>query len=143
MNKYLDQQSKHGTKIQTLPWSKVLHKLLLLCFQIEGDRNILNLRCRPFAFISYRAFLENKKRSGPSFHVSFSAWILMKNVSGDIFINQRRFIVWLPSWDVAQYLYCNFLLTRLWRCDILKLTLSLPFLSSRFPTWSKDSGQKL
>ena len=32
--------------------SKVLHSLFSLCVQVDGYRNILNLRCRPLAFTS-------------------------------------------------------------------------------------------
>ena len=52
---------------------KVLYSLFLLDAQVEGYRNTLNLISRPLAFISYKAFLENKKRSGTSFLSSFAA----------------------------------------------------------------------
>ena len=29
-------------------------------------------------------------------------------------INWTNFLVWLPSWDIGQHVYCNCLLTRLW-----------------------------
>ena len=48
---------------------------------IEAYRNILKLSSRPLAFISYYVFLKNKKRSGPSLPVPFSASFLNKNAS--------------------------------------------------------------
>ena len=42
--------------------------IFILC-QIEDHRNILKLSYRPFTFTSYKAFLENKKRSGTSLPV--------------------------------------------------------------------------
>ena len=47
---------------------------------------MLKLGCTPFAFISYKAFLKNKKRSGTSLSASFSACFLKKyleSLSGD------------------------------------------------------------
>ena len=41
--------------------------------------------CKPFAFPLYQAFLKNKKRSGTSLPVSFSASFLKKNISLVIF----------------------------------------------------------
>ena len=40
--------------------------------KVEGYQNILKLSCRPLAFTSYKAFLENKKRFGTSLLASFS-----------------------------------------------------------------------
>ena len=51
------------------------------------------LSCRPLIFISYKAFLKNKKRSGTSLLATFSAWFLSK--------------------DIGQYGYCTCLLTTL------------------------------
>ena len=53
------------------PWSKVLYTLTVS--QVEGYRNIMKTRCRPFAFTSSSAILENKKSSGTSAPASFSA----------------------------------------------------------------------
>ena len=50
---------------------KVLYSLFLLC--IEDYRNILLLNCIPLAFTSNKAFKKNKKISGTSLSVLFSA----------------------------------------------------------------------
>ena len=60
-------------------WSKVLWAYLIL-FQVEEYQNTLNLRFRPLAFTSCKAFLKNKKKFGISFSTSFSAWFLKKNI---------------------------------------------------------------
>ena len=39
-------------------------QLAFIVCQAEHYRRILKLSCRPLDFISYYAFLENKKRSG-------------------------------------------------------------------------------
>ena len=49
---------------------KDLYSLFLLNILVEGYRTTSKLRCRTLAF---KAFLKNKKRSGTSFDVSFSA----------------------------------------------------------------------
>ena len=50
--------------------SKILYFVLIVC-QVQDYRKRLKLSCRPFAFISYKAFLKIKNRSGTS-PVSFS-----------------------------------------------------------------------
>ena len=90
---------------ETIPWpfskksklsisldrqSEVFYSLILLYVQIESYQNILNIRCRPIAFTSYQPFFKNRKKSGTSLSVSFSAWFLKKNISWP------NFIVWLP-----------------------------------------------
>ena len=50
---------------------KVLYSLFLLC--IEDYRNILLLNCIPLAFTSNKTFKKNKKISGTSLSVLFSA----------------------------------------------------------------------
>ena len=77
----------------------------------------LKLSCRPLAFTSYKAFVKNKKRSGTSLSASFSAWFLKKNISVVILYYLTKFqcLVVFTSWDIGQYVYCNCLLTRLWK----------------------------
>ena len=41
--------------------------------QVEGIERVLKLSSRPVTFILHKAFLEDKKRSGTSLPVSFSA----------------------------------------------------------------------
>ena len=48
-------------------------QFVLIVSQVVGYRNILKLNCRPLAFASFYAFLKNKKSSGTSLPVSFSA----------------------------------------------------------------------
>ena len=49
------------------------YSFLKFYVQVEDYQNILKLRCKPLAFISYKAFLKSKKRSGSSVPGSFSA----------------------------------------------------------------------
>ena len=97
-------------------YSKVLYLVFIAC-QVEDYRNWLKLSCRPLAFTSYKAFLRNKKRSGTSLLASFSAWFLKENISLVIFfyLTKFQYLVAFTSWDIEQYVYCNSLLTRLWR----------------------------
>ena len=71
--------------------SKVLYSSFLLYAKIEGYRTILKLSCRPVACVSYKAFSKNKKRFWNSFHASFSAWFLKKNISHVIFYKLTSF----------------------------------------------------
>ena len=63
-----------------------------------------------------KAFLKSKRRFETSFPASFSAWFLKKNISFVIFYLLIKFpcLVVFNSRDIAQYVYCNCLLTRLW-----------------------------
>ena len=106
--------TRGGRETIPRPFSK---KFVLTLCQVEDYRKWLKLSCRPPALISYKAFLKNKKkRSGISLPVSFSAWILKKNISVVIFNYLTKFqcLVAFTSWDFGQYVYCNCLLTRLW-----------------------------
>ena len=101
-------------------WSNILN-LYTFCFNCLPSWDYwmwLKLSCRPFAFTSYKAFLKNNKRSDTSLLVSFSAWFFKKNVSVAIFyyLTKVQCLVVFVSWDIGQYVYCNCLLTRLWRC---------------------------
>ena len=62
-----------------------LDQFLFIVGQVEGYRNILKLSCRSLSFISYKAFVKNKKRSGTTLCASFCAWYLKKNISFIIF----------------------------------------------------------
>ena len=100
-------------------WINIL-KFYIFCFNCLSSwdyRKWLKLSCRPFAFTSYKAFLKNKKRSGTSLPASFSAWVLKKNIFVVIFHYLTKFqcLVVFTSWNIGQYVYCNRLLTRLWR----------------------------
>ena len=56
-----------------------------VCFfvvcQCERYRNVVKLSCRSLLFTKYKTFLKNKKWSGTSFHTTFFASVLNKNVS--------------------------------------------------------------
>ena len=56
-------------------------QLRAILWLVEGYLNILKLSYRPFTFISNKAFLKSKKRSGTSLPDSLSAWFLRKNIS--------------------------------------------------------------
>ena len=107
--------NKSKLSISLDQYSKVLY-VLITC-HVEDYRKWLKLSCRPFAFTSYKAILKNKKRSETSLPVSFSTWFLKKNISDAIFYYLTKFqcLVAFTSWDFGQYVYCNCLLTRLWR----------------------------
>ena len=67
-------------------------------------------------FTLSKAFLKSKKGSETSLLNSFSLWFLKKNISV-IFYELTKFhcLVAFNSSDIDQYVYCNHLLTRLWR----------------------------
>ena len=74
----------------------------------------IKLQITYFYFI-YSSF-KNKKKSGSS-PASLTVWFLKKNISLVIFyyLTKCEYLVAMTSWDIEQYVYCNYLLTRLWR----------------------------
>ena len=56
-------------------------KVYLYCMLSCGLSKKLKLSCRPLNFISYKAFLKSKKRSGTKLPTSFTGWSLKKNIS--------------------------------------------------------------
>ena len=84
-------------------------------------------------------------RSGTSLPASYSPWFLKKNISLVIMcIKWQSCIDWLPlrcEILIKQYVYCNYLLTRLW-CHKFW---SKPDLSNKavFSTWSKFEDKNL
>ena len=58
--------------------SKVLYSLFLSYAKLRGLSKNMKLSSTPIAFISYKAFLQNKKRSGTSLPASFSIWFVKK-----------------------------------------------------------------
>ena len=74
------------------------------------------LRARS-SFTSFKAFLKSKKKSGTSLPASFSAWILNKNILLVIFyyLTKCHCLVAFTTWGIGQYVYCNYLVTFLWR----------------------------
>ena len=94
--------------------SKVLYSLFSL--QNDGYRNILKVNCKTLAFTSCKAFLTNKERFETRLPASFSAWFLKKNTFLVIFYDLTKFycLFSFKSWAVFQYVYCDYLLARLW-----------------------------
>ena len=116
--------------------------VFIVC-QVEGYRNILKLGCRRLGFTSNKTFLENKKRSGTSLLVSLSGWFLKKNISLVTFyyLTKFNFLVVYTLWDIGQYVYCNCLLTRMWRHKFWNQR----YLSNEavFSTWPKCQDKNL
>ena len=94
--------------------SEVLHSLCLLYSQVEDYQNILKL-----AFITYKAFLNSRKRFGTSLSDSFSTWFLKKKyfsyyallLTDKISLSGCLYIEILGN----TYMYCNCLFSSLWR----------------------------
>ena len=99
----------------------------------------IKLQITYFYFI-YSSF-KNKKKSGSS-PASLTVWFLKKNISLVIFyyLTKCEYLVAITSWDIEQYVYCNCLLTRLWRH---KLWINLICLIEPFFYMTKKSKQKL
>ena len=97
--------------------SLTFHTICFYCRQVEDSRNKLKLTCRPLAFTSYEAFLKSKKMSGTNLPVSFSAWFLKKTITLVMlyYLTKSSYLAAFALWDIAQYMYSNCLLTRLWR----------------------------
>ena len=88
--------------------------VFIVC-QVKDYRKSFELSYGPLAFISYKAFFKNKRKSGASLAASFSGWFLKKNISV-IFYYLTKFqcLVVFTSWNIGQYVYCNCLLTIFW-----------------------------
>ena len=96
--------------------SKVYIYFVFIVWQVEDYRKWLKLSCRPLSFTWYKAFLTNKKRSGTSLPVSFSALSSKKNIYLVIFYYLTKFqcLIAFTSRVIGQYVYCHCLSTRLW-----------------------------
>ena len=110
----LFQKTKIDYTSVSLVWSFI--KFVFIICQVNGFRNILKLRSRPFAFTSYKTFSKIEKRSGTSPPASFLAWFLKKNISivRVYWLTKFHWLVTFNSWDIEQYVYFLFFLTRLW-----------------------------
>ena len=83
----------------------------------------MKLSSRPFAFTSSKAFLKNRKRSGTSFLVSFSAWYLD--------ITRPNSIAWLPL--LSEILGNMCIVKVFWSgCDVIDFEMNLIFLIKPF-----------
>ena len=83
----------------------------------QGLSKTLKLSFRLLAFASYIASLKNKKWPGTSIVASFFAWVLKETISLVAFCQLTKFkcLVVFTSWNVRQYVLCNFLFPRLLR----------------------------
>ena len=87
------------------------------CIPSWGLSKYIETKLQTTYFCSYKAFLKNKKRSGTSISDSILAWFLKKNIYLVLFYWLIKFncLVAFTPWDIGKYMYCNCLLTRLWR----------------------------
>ena len=102
-------------KIENISGSTVwilLRFVFIVCPSL-GLQNVLRLRCWLLAFSLYKAFLKLKKWSVSRLSASFSAWFLKKNISHVILTDQTSLPNCFTSWDIWQYVYCNYLLSSL------------------------------
>ena len=110
--------------------------VFIVC-QVEGYQNALKLSCKPFAFNSCKAFLKSKKRSGTNLLVSFSAWILKKNISL-YSITWLNWIFWLPLLSKILGNMCIAIVCYP-GCEIINFEINLIFLIKLFfSTWPKS-----
>ena len=126
------------------PWTKSFMQLVFIVFQVEDYRSILKLSCRPLAFTSYKASLKNKKRSETSLPASFSEWFLKKIIPIVMLYYLTNFYCLFAfiSWDIRQYVYCNCLLTRLWRHKFWNESSKLTFTCSKSPIKTQEKSVK-
>ena len=118
--------------------------MFLLFVQVGYYQNILKLRCWSlfWPLLPYiKLFLKNKKKSGTSYPASFSAQFLKKNVSQVIFyqLTKFHFLIVSTSWDIGQYVYCNYLRPI---CEVISFKINLSFLIKLFFYITKKLGQK-
>ena len=104
------------TKLHTT-WFYVISVVIRPRFNVMARRHSTLKRRR--VSLGCKTFIKNKKRSGTSLPASFCLWflILYENISAFIFYYLTKFqcLVAFTSWDIRKYVYCNCLLTTLWR----------------------------
>ena len=92
-----------------------LIQLVFIIRQVEDYQNILKLSCRPLTFASFKTFWKTKRGlelvSLPHFLHDFW-WKIFLLLYSNTWPNC---LVAFASWDIVQYVYCSYLLTRLWR----------------------------
>ena len=113
--------------------SEVLHSLFLSYVQVEKYQNILELKCWPLAFTSYKAFLK-KILSLPILCMMFKGKYFSRYILLTDQISFSDCLHLFRYWPIYA-LYYNCLFLSLWRLSILKWNLA--FLSRRFAAWSK------
>ena len=105
-------------------WRNYFIQFVFTVCQLEGYQNILKLNCWRLAFTLHKTFLKDKKRSGTSLPTTFQhnfwrkKFILLYSI-------KVYFLVAFISWDIGQYVYCNYLLNM---CDVTNVKISLIFL---------------
>ena len=119
VEKYYSHFKKSKSSISLNQYSKVLYILFFFCFTSWGLSKLIETKLQ-ITYIPQKSFLKNKKRSGTSLPALFSAWFLKKIFSlvMSFYLTKFQCFVAFTSWDIGKYVYCNFLLTRLWRNKI-------------------------
>ena len=93
---------------------EILHWSLFLYIQFKDYQKLLKLKRWLIAFTSDKAFLKSKKRSG----TSFPAWFLKIHVIL-YYLTKFHCLIAFTSWDIGQYVYCNYLFLCWWRHKFL------------------------
>ena len=88
-------------------------QLVFIVCQGEDNRSILKLSCRPFAFTSNKTFWKTKRSLETSLSTSFSAGYSKKNIHIVVIYYLTNFHCLVAF--TCFFMYCNCLLTRLWR----------------------------
>ena len=112
------------------------------CFPSWGLSKYIETKVQTTWFYLISRFFKNKKRSGTSLPC-LVFWIIFeeKYFSCYILLIGQVSLSGFTSWDIEQYVYCNCLLTRLWRHKLW----SQSYLSNRaiFSTWPKSHDKNL
>ena len=96
-------------------WSAASFWYNLIAFLLVYNKNKLwNFRLLIQRYVQFWFF---RKGSGNSFSTTFWEWFLKKN--GSHVITKFYCLIPFTSWDIGQDVYCNYLLTRLWRHKFL------------------------
>ena len=104
-------------------WStslKVIKFIFTVC-PSYGLPKYINTKVLTTYFNLIWSFFKNKFRSGTSTTASFCAWFLKEKISHVIFYKLSKFscLIAFNSWDIAQYVHYDYLLSRLWRHNFL------------------------
>ena len=81
-----------------------IYSLFLFYIQVEDYQNIFKLRCCTLAFMSYKTFLQNEKRSGTSLTASFFSCFEEKHLSCYILLNGQISLsdcLYFTAWDIG------------------------------------------
>ena len=85
------------------------------CMPKWGISKYIEIKLQATCFHLIQIFCNKKMRSTASISASLSAWYFKRNTFLIIFYYLSKFYCLVPftSWDIGQYMYCNYLLTRL------------------------------